>query len=51
MAPEDKMSVDERRKYLHKVQERYERADRTEKGALLDEKRDSPITKHVLAAL
>jgi len=37
MAPEDKMSVDERRKYLHKVQERYERADRTEKGALLDE--------------
>ena len=37
MAPEDKMSVDERRKYLHKVQERYERADRTAKGALLDE--------------
>jgi hypothetical protein len=37
MSIEDKMTVDEVRKYLHKMQKRYVEADRKEKGKLLDE--------------
>jgi len=37
MSIEDKMSVDERRKYLFKMQGRYKQANRKEKGRLLDE--------------
>jgi hypothetical protein len=37
MSIEDKMTIDERRKYLRKMQERYLQADRQERGRLLDE--------------
>src|SRR5512136_830179 len=37
MSIEDKMTIDERRKYLRKMQERYLRADGTGRGHLLDE--------------
>ena len=37
MSIDDEMTIDERRKYLHKMQKRYAKADRTEKGKLLDE--------------
>jgi hypothetical protein len=37
MAIEDDMTVAERRKYLSKMQKRYKKADRKEKGSLLDE--------------
>ena len=37
MSIEDKMNIDERRKYLYKMQRRYRKADRKEKGRLLDE--------------
>ena len=37
MSIEDKMTIDERRKYLHKMGKRYRKADRKEKGRLLDE--------------
>jgi hypothetical protein len=37
MSIEDKMTIDERRKYLRKMQERYLQADRVEQGQLLDE--------------
>jgi hypothetical protein len=37
MAIEDRMTIDERRKYLRKMQERYFQADRKERGRLLDE--------------
>ena len=37
MSIEDKMTIDERRKYLKKMQERYLQADRKERGQLLDE--------------
>jgi len=37
MKAEDKMTVDERRKYLRRMKKRYEEADRTMKGKLLDE--------------
>ena len=37
MTMEDKMTVDERRKYLHRMKKRYLQADRKEKGRLLDE--------------
>ena len=37
MSIEDKMTIDERRKYLRKMQERYYQADRKERGRLLDE--------------
>jgi hypothetical protein len=37
MSIEDKMTIDERRKYLRKMQERYLQADRTGRGHLLDE--------------
>jgi hypothetical protein len=37
MSIEDKMTIDERRKYLKKMQERYLRADRQGRGQLLDE--------------
>lgn len=37
MAIEDKMTIDERRKYLHLMQQRYLQADREERGRLLDE--------------
>jgi len=37
MSVEDKMTINERRKYLHKVQKRYREADRKAKGLLLDE--------------
>ena len=37
MSIEDQMTVDERRKYLSKMQKRYEKASRRERGGLLDE--------------
>jgi len=37
MSIEDRMTIDERRKYLRKMQERYYQADRIERGRLLDE--------------
>jgi hypothetical protein len=37
MSTEDEMTIDERRKYLRKRQQRYAKADQTEKGKLLDE--------------
>jgi len=37
MSIEEKMTIDERRKYLHKMQKRYIKANRKEKGQLLDE--------------
>ena len=37
MSIEDRMTIDERRKYLRKMQERYLQADRRERGRLLDE--------------
>jgi hypothetical protein len=37
MSIEDKMNVDERRKYLFQMQGRYKQANRKEKGQLLDE--------------
>ena len=37
MSIDDEMTIDERRKYLHKMQKRYAKADLTEKGKLLDE--------------
>jgi hypothetical protein len=37
MPDDEKMSVDERRKVLKKIQKRYEQADRRERGRLLDE--------------
>ena len=37
MTTEDEMTVDERRKYLRKVKERYARAHRKARGQLLDE--------------
>ncbi len=37
MSIEDKMTIDERLKYLRKMQERYLQADRTARGHLLDE--------------
>jgi hypothetical protein len=40
MSHEDEMTIDERRKYLHKVQERYDKADRKGKGVLLNEMMD-----------
>jgi hypothetical protein len=36
MAIEDRMTIDERRKYLHLMQKRYLQADRGEQGRLLD---------------
>lgn len=37
MSHTDRMDIDERRKYLHKVQSRYGKANRAQKGRLLDE--------------
>lgn len=37
MSIEDKMTIDERRKYLRMMQKRYAQADRKERGRLLDE--------------
>jgi len=37
MSIEDKMTINERRKYLHRIQKRYREADRKAKGRLLDE--------------
>jgi len=37
MSVEDRMSIDERRKYLRKMQKRYRKASRKEKSELLDE--------------
>jgi hypothetical protein len=37
MSIDDRMTIDERRKYLRKMQERYLQADRKERGQLLDE--------------
>ena len=37
MSETDPMSINERRKYLHKMWERYRKASRGEKGRLLDE--------------
>jgi len=37
MSSEDKMNIDERRKYLRKMRKRYVKANREERGRLLDE--------------
>jgi hypothetical protein len=37
MSTEDEMNIDERRKYLRKMQKRYSKAGRKERGRLLDE--------------
>jgi hypothetical protein len=37
MSIDDKMTIDERRKYLHMMQQRYLQADRKQRGRLLDE--------------
>ena len=37
MPTEDKMTIDESRKYLRKMQKRYAQANRKERGRLLDE--------------
>ena len=37
MSNEDKMNIDERRKYLRRMKKRYVQADRKEQGRLLDE--------------
>jgi len=37
MSTQDKMTIDERRKYLRRMSHRYPRAKRKEKGRLLDE--------------
>jgi hypothetical protein len=37
MSVEDRMTIDEGRKYLRKMQERYPQADRKKRGELLDE--------------
>jgi hypothetical protein len=37
MESEEPMNIDERRKYLHKMQQRYWQAIRTERSRLLDE--------------
>ena len=37
MSNEDKMNIDERRKYLHRMKKRYVQADWKEQGRLLDE--------------
>ena len=37
MSIDDEMTIDERRKYLRKMQKRYGKASRKEKGTLLDE--------------
>jgi len=37
MSTEDKMTIDERRKYLHAMRKRYVEASRKERGQLLDE--------------
>ena len=37
MTTEDKMPIDDRFKYLHRVKRRYVQADRKERGRLLDE--------------
>ena len=37
MSPDDEMTIDERRKYLRKMQKRYVKADRTGRGQLLNE--------------
>lgn len=37
MSAEDKMTIDERRKYLRKMKKRYQQANRKERGRLLDE--------------
>lgn len=37
MSTEEKMTVDERRKYLRRMQKRYRKASQKEKGQLLDE--------------
>ena len=37
MSNEEKMTIDERRKYLRKMKKRYVQADRRERGRLLDE--------------
>lgn len=37
MSIEDEMNIDERRKYLHKMKKRYNKASRKEKGKLLNE--------------
>jgi len=35
MSIEDEMNIDERRKYLHKMKKRYDKASQKEKGDLL----------------
>jgi hypothetical protein len=37
MAAEDRMTIDERRKYLYRMRQRYREANRKQKGTLLDE--------------
>jgi hypothetical protein len=42
MSIDDEMTIDERRKYLRKRQKQYAKADRIEKGKLLDEMEQAP---------
>ena len=37
MPTDDKMTIDEERKYLRKMQKRYSQSDREQRGQLLDE--------------
>ena len=37
MSTDDKMTIDERRKYLRRMKKRYVEADRAERSKLLDE--------------
>ena len=37
MAPDDEMTIDEKRKYLNRMRPRYERAERSGRSALLSE--------------
>jgi hypothetical protein len=46
MATTDKMSLEERNKYLRKMQKRYRKANRKARAQLLDEMRVSICTFH-----
>ena len=43
MSIEERMTIDERRKYLHSMRKRYAQAGRLEQGHLLDEM-EAPMT-------
>ena len=45
MSGEEKMTIDEKRKYLRRMEKHYQKADRQEKGRLLDEMEQMPPVK------